>query len=481
MSENDDRDSYYYKVLDLISDNQNMQIAFASPNVPNPYVFIETIQNNLNGKINTVCSQYSPVCQFKFLIDINNNEIDVYDEIKKDLVTIETNSSVMDLNDLISIVGNNKQNVVYCNSKPKLVQYALEYAKNIKEFKPSEDLVKLANDIKKYVHKDCYLYELILKGVAYHMGYLPTFIRAGIESEYKKGNIKTIFCTSTLLEGVNLPADNLIILTQKRGNRRMDPISFKNLIGRVGRIKYNLYGNVFLVAKGRNVTKNSYSKLLNSKIDNQKLSVDKEDINKYFDLVVSDLVNGDIELKNTKLNAPNDYNKLRKYALTLIRDLAKNRKSKIVKSFMPFINEEKKSIIINKFPIEITSDDISISNDQEQLLKKSILEEDEDDNKIRQQIVQDELRFPKNTNVSQDAKDLLKLLLNKNYNKRLGSVDGFDEIKKHKFFENVNIDDIINKRVRPDYLPNMGNILKTKETYVEYTYEDLINSQLLIN
>jgi tRNA A-37 threonylcarbamoyl transferase component Bud32 len=105
----------------------------------------------------------------------------------------------------------------------------------------------------------------------------------------------------------------------------------------------------------------------------------------------------------------------------------------------------------------------------------------EDDKKIRQQIVQDELRFPKNTNVSQDAKDLLKLLLNKNYNERLGSVDGFDEIKKHKFFESVNIDDIINKRVRPDYLPNMGNILKTKETYVEYTYEDLINSQLLIN
>ena len=105
----------------------------------------------------------------------------------------------------------------------------------------------------------------------------------------------------------------------------------------------------------------------------------------------------------------------------------------------------------------------------------------EDDNKIRQQIVQDELRFPKNSNVSHDAKDLLKLLLNKNYNERLGSVDGFDEIKKHKFFENVNIDDIINKRVRPDYLPNMGNILKTKELYVEYTYEDLINSQLLIN
>ena len=105
----------------------------------------------------------------------------------------------------------------------------------------------------------------------------------------------------------------------------------------------------------------------------------------------------------------------------------------------------------------------------------------EDDNKIRQQIVKNDLRFPKNTNISKEAKDLLKLLLNKNYKERLGSANGFDDIKKQKFFENINIDDIIQKKVNPDYKPNIGNILKTRENYVEYTYEDLINSQILVN
>lgn len=47
------------------------------------------------------------------------------------------------------------------------------------------------------------------------MGYLPSTIRARIESLYKDGKIHTLFCTSTLLEGVNLPADNLFITSHK--------------------------------------------------------------------------------------------------------------------------------------------------------------------------------------------------------------------------------------------------------------------------
>ena len=104
-----------------------------------------------------------------------------------------------------------------------------------------------------------------------------------------------------------------------------------------------------------------------------------------------------------------------------------------------------------------------------------------DDNKIKEQIVKNELRFPKNSNISNNAKDLLKLLLNKNVEERLGSNNGFEEIRQHIFFENVNFDDIINKKIEPDYKPAVGNVLKNKDTNVEFTYEDLINSNILLN
>ena len=85
-----------------------------------------------------------------------------------------------------------------------------------------------------------------------------------------------------------------------------------------------------------------------------------------------------------------------------------------------------------------------------------------------------ELKFPYGTDISKNAQDLLKLLLNKNYSQRLGSQKGFEEIMRHSFFTGVNFDDIINKKIEPDYKPAIGNVLKSKDTNVEFTYEDLI-------
>ena len=105
-----------------------------------------------------------------------------------------------------------------------------------------------------------------------------------------------------------------------------------------------------------------------------------------------------------------------------------------------------------------------------------------DDKEIQEQIVKNELKFPKDNDKSQNAKDLLTLLLDKNYEKRLGSKNGFEEIKNHNFFKGFNFDDIINKKIEPEYKPITGNILKNIENdNEEFTYEDLINSGILIN
>ena len=56
-----------------------------------------------------------------------------------------------------------------------------------------------------------------------------------------------MFCTSTLIEGVNFPAENLFITSNKAGLSKLSKIDFKNLISRVGRLQYNIFRNVFLV------------------------------------------------------------------------------------------------------------------------------------------------------------------------------------------------------------------------------------------
>ena len=57
-----------------------------------------------------------------------------------------------------------------------------------------------------------------------------------IERLYAELNdIKYVVTSSTLLEGVNLPADKMFIMDNKKGQSNLSPSDFKNLIGRVCR------------------------------------------------------------------------------------------------------------------------------------------------------------------------------------------------------------------------------------------------------
>jgi serum/glucocorticoid-regulated kinase 2 len=103
----------------------------------------------------------------------------------------------------------------------------------------------------------------------------------------------------------------------------------------------------------------------------------------------------------------------------------------------------------------------------------------EDDTKIREQIIKNELRFPKGSTVSKGAKELIKKLLNKNPSSRLGHSKGFDEIKNQEFFKGLKFDDLNNKKLEISYKPSIGDILKDKEKYIEVPYDDLINSKIL--
>jgi len=103
----------------------------------------------------------------------------------------------------------------------------------------------------------------------------------------------------------------------------------------------------------------------------------------------------------------------------------------------------------------------------------------EDDKKIKELIEKSELRFPKDIKVSKSAKDIIMKLLEKKPDKRLGHSKGFDEIKKHEFFQGCNINDIINKKMKNIYLPQIGNIITDKEKRIEVSYEEAVNSKIL--
>lgn len=372
ISSTDTRSPIYYDLLDRISYLQNKpHIFFSSPNIPNPEVYLKLVKNaDLNNKIHV---SFSPVSQIKYLIDFKSNgAIYVYNDFNKSFKKIGNNSSRINLNYVLREIGVNKQNLIYCQSIDKTMKYAKDYASTL-NYKNNKELDDLSNEIARLIHKDYFLVDIIKKGVAFHVGYLPTSIRSKIEQLYKNNVINTLFCTSTLIEGVNLPADNLLVTSNKAGRSTFDEVSFRNLIGRVGRIKYNLFGNVFLI-RTREDTDNldeKYKKLLDTEIPKQNLSIDSVLKKKDKRDIVSSLVKETYEIPDKVAKTPAwKFDVMRKFQLILKNDIQNNNKSAVLTSFSSFIDEETARKVSN--PQLPNNNSTDISPDQYKGLKESI-------------------------------------------------------------------------------------------------------------
>ncbi|RKP47488.1 DEAD/DEAH box helicase [Trinickia fusca] len=112
----------------------------------------------------------------------------------------------------------------------------------------SKGLSDLAKFIEQHIHKQYSLANFVRQGVAFHYGNMPSLLREGIEAAFKRGELDYLCCTTTLFQGVNLPARNVFIDTPTRGKgAALDEAALWNFAGRAGRLGEEVVGNVFLV------------------------------------------------------------------------------------------------------------------------------------------------------------------------------------------------------------------------------------------
>lgn len=191
----------------------------------------------------------SPVAQNLYFIDLDQKKIELVQS--GDFIEIEIQDfgrKFPSIPQIIAYLGSGDNNLIYNNSKFKTISSAKEFADFLpKTQQLSSKIIDAVNQIKEYIHPDYYLAELLEKKVAYHHGKLPQIIRNLVEDLYKSEEIQNVFCTSTLLEGVNMPTKNLFILSNKNGRPKLSEIDFWNLTGRAGRLSKELFGNIYCI------------------------------------------------------------------------------------------------------------------------------------------------------------------------------------------------------------------------------------------
>lgn len=94
-------------------------------------------------------------------------------------------------------------------------------------------------------------------------------------------------------------------------------------------------------------------------------------------------------------------------------------------------------------------------------------------------ILTQEFTFPVNFQ-NENAIALTKQLLDKRPNRRLGSFQSFETLKNHKFFEDLNWDDLMMRKIRPEYLPEIKSNLEKEVEEAEkeaITFERLLQTK----
>lgn len=129
-----------------------------------------------------------------------------------------------------------RKNIIYLN-KPKDIEELVEIINRENESIVIDERIEEAcKNIEAYVHPKYRMIQAIQRGVIYHHGAVPEPIRMYVEKLYTEmDSVKYVVTSSTLLEGVNLPADKMFILDNKKGKGNLKSSDFKNLIGRVCR------------------------------------------------------------------------------------------------------------------------------------------------------------------------------------------------------------------------------------------------------
>jgi len=145
--------------------------------------------------------------------------------------------------------------MLYCTTPGKANEYATKLAENhqgkiiqdenfnifIKHLKCSYDI---DNSIKGWS-----FINVLEKGFGMHHGKMPKYIQKEVLDLFNRGIFELLFCTSTIVEGVNTNAKNMVVLNHKKGGKDLTIFDYKNIIGRAGRYYHNFVGRFFLVDK----------------------------------------------------------------------------------------------------------------------------------------------------------------------------------------------------------------------------------------
>ena len=202
--------------------------------------------------------QYCSLAENAKMIKIINTGF-IYGYGKK----VYDNDYLVYLNNIVSAMRD-QQNIVFSPTTAVARRIACNLDGNT-QINPR--LSELIAYYKETIHSKYSMCDTLEKSVAYHHGKLPDHVRRTLEIAIRNKWVSTIACTTTLLQGVNLPTQNIIIrnpylyLIKRPDSAELSNYEMANLRGRAGRLLKDFIGRTFVLDESAFAKSDEYDQL----------------------------------------------------------------------------------------------------------------------------------------------------------------------------------------------------------------------------
>lgn len=180
------------------------------------------------------------------LVDVH--EVDIYsqhkDKFDQPIKYKEYKETVLfDL--LLSL--SREQTIVYCSSPRRVREISGRFVKylNKKVAGVKGSNLSIVQWIKENVSEKWGFIDCLNFGIGLHDGALQKHITSSVINYFNDGKLKYLFCTSTIIEGVNTSAKNVVYFDETKGAKDLDYFDYSNIKGRSGRLMMHYVGRIY--------------------------------------------------------------------------------------------------------------------------------------------------------------------------------------------------------------------------------------------
>lgn len=168
-----------------------------------------------------------------------------YSTVAVDLTVLDQPPRAQRIGALMDLCGRLEgPTLIYC-SRPESAREVVGAMLEAGFGRPS-DLGSAADWIGREFHPQWLTGRAIRESIGLHHGKLPRALAQFQVDAFNDGRLDWLVCTSTLIEGVNTSAKNVVIYDHILNRRNLDYFTFANIRGRSGRMRRHHVGRVFV-------------------------------------------------------------------------------------------------------------------------------------------------------------------------------------------------------------------------------------------